>query len=70
MAKHSHRRLKSNHKKLSKKHRSSKKHRKGGKTYKQKGGMCYGRGYGANTNDPNYSIFNTNMMKLFPYKTQ
>jgi len=62
MAKQSRRRLKSNHKKT-----HFKKHRKGSKTRKQKGGMCYGRGYGANTYDPNYSIFNTNMLKLFPY---
>jgi hypothetical protein len=33
-----------------------------------KGGTLFGRGYGANCNDPNYSIFNTNMLKLFPYK--
>ena len=35
----------------------------------QKGGQCYGRGVGANTYDPNYSIYNTNMLKLFPYRT-
>jgi len=33
-----------------------------------KGGMCFGRGVGANNYDPNYSIYNTNMLKLFPYK--
>ncbi len=33
-----------------------------------KGGTCYGRGVGSNNYDPNYSIYNTNMMKLFPYK--
>ena len=33
-----------------------------------KGGMCFGNGVGANTNDPNYSIYNTNELKLFPYK--
>lgn len=33
-----------------------------------KGGMCFGRGVGANSYDPNYSIYNTNMLKLFPYK--
>jgi hypothetical protein len=32
-----------------------------------KGGMVYGNGYGANCNDPNYSIYNTNLLKLFPY---
>ncbi len=34
----------------------------------QKGGVCYGRGVGANTYDPNNSIFNTNLLKLFPYR--
>lgn len=51
--------------------RVSKKRRgkKGRKTRKYRGGgMCFGNGVGANTNDPNYSIFNTNMLKLFPYK--
>jgi len=33
-----------------------------------KGGMCFGRGVGANSYDPNYSIYNTNMLNLFPYK--
>uniref|UniRef100_A0A6C0AQ83 Uncharacterized protein n=1 Tax=viral metagenome TaxID=1070528 RepID=A0A6C0AQ83_9ZZZZ len=33
-----------------------------------KGGMCFGNGVGANTNDPNFSIYNTNLTKLFPYK--
>jgi hypothetical protein len=32
------------------------------------GGAMYGRGYGANCNDPNYSIYNTNLTKLFPYR--
>ena len=36
---------------------------------KQKGGICYGRGVGANSYEPNYSIYNTNLLKLFPYKT-
>jgi hypothetical protein len=34
-----------------------------------KGGMCFGRGVGANSYDPNYSIYNTDMLKLFPYKS-
>jgi len=44
--------------------------KKGKKTRrrKQRGGMCFGNGVGANTNDPNYSIYNTNMLKIFPYK--
>jgi hypothetical protein len=35
------------------------------KTYK--GGACYGNGVGANTFDPNYSIYNTRELQLFPY---
>lgn len=47
-----------------------KKHgKKSRKTRKQKGGMCYGNGVGSNSYDPNYSIYNTNMLKLFPYKS-
>lgn len=53
--------------------RKSKKrlNKKGRKTRrrKQRGGMCFGSGVGANINDPNYSIYNTNMLKLFPYKS-
>lgn len=55
------------------KKRRRKSHRKikrGKKSRKQKGGMCYGNGVGANSYDPNYSIYNTNMLKLFPYKAQ
>jgi len=32
------------------------------------GGACFGNGVGANINNPNYSIYNTNALKLFPYK--
>ena len=35
---------------------------------KQKGGMCYGNGVGANAYDPNFSIYNTRELELFPYK--
>jgi hypothetical protein len=48
--------------------RKGKKNRKTKKNRRQKGG-CFGRGVGANNYDPNYSIYNTNMLKLFPYKT-
>jgi hypothetical protein len=34
---------------------------------KQIGG-CYGNGVGANNNDPNFSIYNTRELELFPYK--
>jgi len=50
--------------KHSKKGRKTRKHRR----RKQRGGTCYGRGVGANSYDPNYSIYNTNELKLFPYK--
>jgi len=43
--------------------------KKSRKTRKQRGGTCYGRGVGANSYDPNYSIYNTNMLNLFPYRT-
>jgi hypothetical protein len=34
----------------------------------KRGGTRYGTGIGANCYDPNQSIYNTNMLKLFPYK--
>ena len=49
------------------KRRKTRKNKKG-KTRKQRGGQCYGRGIGANSYDPNFSIFNTNELQLFPYK--
>lgn len=45
------------------------KSKKSKKTRKQKGGMCYGTGVGANYNNPNYSIYNnTELLEMFPYK--
>ena len=38
------------------------------KSKKQRGGQCYGRGIGANNYDPNFSIYNTRELQLFPYK--
>jgi hypothetical protein len=35
---------------------------------KQRGGTCFGNGVGANTGDPNFSIYNTRALQLFPYK--
>jgi hypothetical protein len=58
------RRRKSSKKRRGKKGRKTRKNRR-----KQKGGVCYGNGVGANSYDPNYSIYNTNMLKLFPYKS-
>jgi hypothetical protein len=54
--------------KMQTKRKKGKKSRKTRK-HKQRGGTCYGRGVGANSYDPNYTIYNTNMLKLFPYRT-
>ena len=35
---------------------------------KQRGGMCYGTGVGRTSTENNFSVFNTNQLKLFPYK--
>ena len=58
------RRRRISRKKVNKKGRKTRRKRK----LKLKGGMCFGNGLGANSYDPNYSIYNTNMLKLFPYK--
>ena len=47
--------------------RNSKKSRKM-RGRKQRGGMRYGTGVGANCFEPNYSIYNTPALSLFPYK--
>jgi hypothetical protein len=56
-----------------KKHRKTNKKRSKSKSRKsrrrnKKGGNCYGRGVGENSYDPNLSIYNTNLLTLFPYK--
>jgi hypothetical protein len=61
--------------KKSKKMKTKKRKTKKNKTRKQKrqikkGGAMFGNGYGANCNDPNYNIYNTNLLKLFPYSTK
>ena len=38
------------------------------KIYRYRGGSCYGNGVGANSYDPNFSIYNTRELTLFPYK--
>jgi hypothetical protein len=38
------------------------------KTRKMRGGMRYGTGVGSNCFDPNFSIYNTPTLSLFPYK--
>jgi hypothetical protein len=66
-----------------KRHRSDKrrkgkslttKKQKGGKrrkhSRKQRGGVCFGNGVGANNGDPNFSVYNTNLLKLFPYRPE
>jgi hypothetical protein len=47
-----------------------KKRRRQRHTRKQKGGTCYGSGVGANSFNPNFSIYNTNALKLFPYRPE
>lgn len=53
-------------KRHTKKGRKTRKNNK--RRLKHKGGMCFGNGVGSNSYDPNFSIYNTNMLKLFPYK--
>jgi hypothetical protein len=48
-----------------KRNKSIKKHKR-----IQKGGTCYGRGVGANNYDPNFSIYNTRELQLFPYRPE
>jgi hypothetical protein len=48
--------------------RKGRKGKKSRKTKKQRGGMRYGTGVGSNCFDPNYSIYNTPALTLFPYK--
>jgi hypothetical protein len=49
--------------------RKTRKGRKqGSKSRKQRGGMCFGNGVGANNYDPNFSIYNTRELTLFPYR--
>lgn len=40
----------------------------GRKSRKQRGGVCYGNGVGANNYDPSFSIYNTRELELFPYR--
>lgn len=54
---------------------SKRRHRKGKKAIKSKkhkkirgGNRIGGNNIGANCSDPNFSIYNTNLLKLFPYK--
>lgn len=50
-------------------HRKGRKGRKSKKQKKTRGGNRIGENnIGANCSDPNFSIYNTNLLKLFPYK--
>jgi len=53
-------------------HRKGKKYKKMRKSRKHKkirgGNRIGGNNIGANCSDPNFSIYNTNLLKLFPYK--
>jgi hypothetical protein len=48
--------------------RKGKNGKNGKKSRKQRGGMRYGTGVGSNCFEPNYSIYNTPTLSLFPYK--
>jgi hypothetical protein len=48
--------------------RRNKRNKRNKRTVKRGGGGCFGNGVGANAYDPNYSIFNTRELQLFPYK--
>ena len=52
-----------------KKTKKNKKNKRNTRTRKNyKGGQCFGNGVGANSYDPNFSIYNTRALQLFPYK--
>jgi len=53
-------------KRKTRKGRKGRKHSR--KSRKQRGGMCFGNGVGANNYDPNFSIYNTRELTLFPYR--
>ena len=48
--------------------KNKKKNKKSTRRRSFKGGTCYGSGVGANNYDPNFSIYNTRELQLFPYK--
>jgi hypothetical protein len=52
----------------SRKSKKTKKSKKSKKSRKQRGGTCYGNGVGSNNYDPNFSIYSTRELQLFPYK--
>ena len=54
------------HKKM--KYRRTKRNNKKRSKRIRGGNRIGGNNIGANCNDPNFSIYNTNLLKLFPYK--
>jgi hypothetical protein len=46
----------------------NKRNKRNKQSLKRGGGGCFGNGVGANAYDPNYSIFNTRELQLFPYR--
>lgn len=68
MVKHSSKRH--SKKRYTHKHKKTRHHKKTRyhRTKKQRGGVCYGSGVGANNYDPNFSIYNTRELQLFPYR--
>jgi hypothetical protein len=66
MTKKSYKRInKSRHNRRRKSEKNSKRTRR---RRNLRGGVCYGSGVGANNYDPNFSIYNTRELELFPYK--
>jgi hypothetical protein len=61
MAKHSYK-TRNNRRKFKKNNKRTRRRRN------LRGGTCYGSGVGANNYDPNFSIYNTKELQLFPYK--
>jgi len=61
MAKHT-------YKRRNKTRKSKKNNRRTRRRRNLRGGTCYGSGVGANNYDPNFSIYNTRELQLFPYK--
>jgi len=62
MVKHSYKRRQNKTRKSKKNNRRTRRRRN------LRGGTCYGSGVGANNYDPNFSIYNTRELQLFPYK--
>ena len=54
-------------KRIIKKQTMKRRNKRNKKTVKRGGGGCFGNGVGANAYDPNYSIYNTRELQLFPY---